>query len=129
MSGEIAILNVAGGDTKLSFNNQDPMETLRTRRIVNDMIKRGYMLMVLVSGEYVRAHGFDEKHDEYLIADFDPTAGTDDGDDDGTEESEGKAAPTRKASRAKVRTKKARKTGRVSAKSNRAIAVPPVSGG
>lgn len=79
MSGQVGILNVGAGDTKLTFDKTNPVERVRAARIVTDMIRRGYALLVLVEvGEgkdqsYTRALGFDEDTCEYIIADFDPT--------------------------------------------------------
>lgn len=74
-AGEVAILNVGDGDTKLSFDPKNPVERIRAARIVRDMIRRGYALLVEVSpGTYQRALDFDENKCEYIIADFDPIA-------------------------------------------------------
>jgi hypothetical protein len=78
MSGEVGILNVGAGDTKLTFDNKNPAETLRASRIVKDMLRRGYALLIEVeqpdgSKSYQRALDFDEARAEYVIADFDPS--------------------------------------------------------
>lgn len=74
--GELSVLNVAGGDIKITFDRNNVAESIRARRMVGDMIRRGYALLVEVerNGEraYERALGFDETKGEYLIADFDP---------------------------------------------------------
>jgi hypothetical protein len=77
MSGEVGILNVGAGDTKLSFDPKNPAERIRAARIVKDMIRRGYALLIEVddgNGGKVtrRATDFDENTCEYIIADFDP---------------------------------------------------------
>src|SRR5215831_14323566 len=77
--GGVGILNVGAGDTKLSFDPSNPQECIRAARIVKDMLRRGYALLV-DSGEktgdgkpiYRRALEFDETKYEYVIADFDP---------------------------------------------------------
>src|SRR6266702_4041991 len=75
-AGEVAVLNVGAGDVKLSFNNSDPAETIRAGRIVKDMLRRGFALLVEVErgGErrFERALDFDEGKSQYVIADFDP---------------------------------------------------------
>lgn len=76
--GQVGILSVGAGDTKLIFNRDDPAEMIRAARIVRDMIHRGYALLVEVppgSKTYQRAIDFIEDTCEYIIADFDPTAG------------------------------------------------------
>lgn len=71
------ILNVGAGDTKLSFDPKNPAERIRAARIVTDMIRRGYALLVEVRRKgakpvYQRVHEFRESVCEYIIADFDP---------------------------------------------------------
>lgn len=78
MPGSVGVLNVGAGDTKLTFDRSNPAECIRAARIVKDMIRRGYALLVEVEknakGEpvYQRATDFDENTSEYIIADFDP---------------------------------------------------------
>lgn len=79
MSGEVGILNVGAGDTKLVFDPTNPQEMIRAARIVKDMIRRGYALLVEVKNPkgpstFRRAYDFDEKTCEYIIADLDPVA-------------------------------------------------------
>lgn len=78
-NGSLGILNVGAGDIKLSFDPANPSERIRAARIVTDMLRRGYALLVAVpDGDggtiYTRATDFDEATCEYLIADFDPMA-------------------------------------------------------
>jgi hypothetical protein len=74
--GQVGILNVGVGDTKLSFDPNNPAERIRAARIVKDMIRRGYALLIEVEVDgvkkFTRAIDFDENHCEYIIADFDP---------------------------------------------------------
>lgn len=74
--GSLSILNVGAGDTKLTFDNSNPAEAIRAARIVKDMLRRGYALLVEVErgGQkaYERALEFREGTAEYIIADFDP---------------------------------------------------------
>ena len=74
---EVGILNVGCGDTKLSFDKSDPAECVRAARIVKDMLRRGYALLVEVeqpdgSKKFQRVIEFREDACEYIIADFDP---------------------------------------------------------
>ncbi len=75
--GQLGVLNVGAGDTKLVFDKDNPMERARSARIVADMIKRGYVLFI-ATGEidgkqtYRRVLQFDESACEYIIADFAP---------------------------------------------------------
>jgi hypothetical protein len=78
MTGEVGILNIGAGDTKLIFDPNNPQDSIRAARIVKDMLRRGYSLLVAVPGSdpvmYQRAYDFDENTCEYIIADMDPTA-------------------------------------------------------
>lgn len=72
--GSIGILNVGAGDTKLTFDKTNPAEVIRSGRIVRDMLRRGYALLVEVDDGkggrvYARARDFDENTAEYIIAD------------------------------------------------------------
>lgn len=83
MTGTVSILNVGEGDTKLVFDRDNPGDTARAARIVKDMLRRGYTLMV-DSGKktengkpvYQRVLEFREDTFEYIIADFDPQIAT-----------------------------------------------------
>lgn len=131
MTGSVGILNVGCGDTKLSFNKDDPAECIRAARIVKDMIRRGYVLLVKVSetpeGEkkYQRAKDFDENTCEYLIADFDPiVAACVDDDEAAALQDEGVIGDVeRKPRRAGNRSK------RLPASTTEAVAVPRTAGG
>lgn len=74
--GELSILNTGAGDIKISFNTASVSEVIRAKRILTDMLRRGYAIVVEVerNGEkaYERIKEFDEKHGEYVIADLDP---------------------------------------------------------
>lgn len=72
--GELNILNVSAGDITISFDTKDAAEAIRAKRIIEDMLKRGYALLVKDSdGAFVRALGFDSEKGEYIIADYAPT--------------------------------------------------------
>jgi len=71
MSGTLAILNVSKGDTKLSFDKDKPEERAYAARVVTDMLKRGYAIVIEVSpGVYERVKAFDPNTCEYLISDI-----------------------------------------------------------
>lgn len=80
MTGQIGILNVGAGDTKLSFDKSNPAERIRAARIVTDMLRRGYALLIEVPGRRgkpattQRVYEFREDTCEYIIADLDPVA-------------------------------------------------------
>jgi hypothetical protein len=73
MNGTVAILSVGAGDTKLSFDPKNPKEVARSAKIVKDMIRRGFVLLIEVGRDekgplYRRALDFDESAAEYIIA-------------------------------------------------------------
>lgn len=84
--GEVGILNVGAGDIRISFDGKNPAELIRAKRIVKDMLRGGYALLVKVGDHYQRALDFDEATCEYVIADYDPTAGGLQGEDLGRPE-------------------------------------------
>lgn len=77
-TGQIGILNVGAGDTRLSFDTDKPEECERAAKILTDMLKRGFAILVQVGTTdegkplYTRAEGFDEKTKEYIIAGLPP---------------------------------------------------------
>lgn len=78
---ELGILNVGAGDTKISFDPTKPEELERSKRIVTDMLRRGFVILIQV-GEteldgrkeptYVRVKEFRAETCEYIIADDQP---------------------------------------------------------
>lgn len=131
MAGSVGILNVGAGDTKLTFDPKKPDEVKKSAKIVADMIKRGFVLLIEVGkgddGEpiYRRAKAFDEKTCEYIIAGTiaDPTTTeqTNDEKQTGTPPRKGKAKETAKRDR--------RGNTRISAASTSAVAVSRTAGG
>lgn len=145
MMGELGILNVGAGDTKLSFDKSNPAERIRAARIVKDMIRRGYALLIEVNrdGEgrpvYERAIDFHEDTCEYVIADFDPVTAQAADEQDATEKAgaheEGRTEETRPATPAAAAEPTARQRGRrprtrrVAADSTKGVAVARSAGG
>lgn len=75
--GTVGILNVGHGDTKLSFDPASPADCIRAARIVKDMLRRGYALLVEVvqpdgTKKFQRVYEFKDETYEYVIADLDP---------------------------------------------------------
>jgi hypothetical protein len=135
-AGEVALLNVGEGDTKLSFDPKNPAERIRAARIVADMLKRGYALLIqLPDGSFTRCLEFREDACEYIIADFDPVTASEhdaqeeqhDGEQQG-QASEGPATPDA-ATPAPRKRGRPRKVTSVPAAGARAVAVAPTAGG
>lgn len=134
-TGTVAVLNVGDGDTKLSFDPQNPAERIRAARIVRDMLRRGYALLIEVERDgqkvFQRATDFHEDVCEYVIADLDPitAAEADAKETHGHHHYESRpATPAGEAGAAPKR--RGRPPGRrVPAESARAVVVAPVAGG
>lgn len=131
-AGTVGILNVGAGDTKLSFDPSNPAERIRAARIVRDMLRRGYALLIEVDGQMQRALDFKDDVCEYVIADFDPiTAAEADANEQETQDGEqGKAeagTPAGAGAQAAPARRGRRRT--VDAGSTRAVAVAPIAGG
>lgn len=133
-AGSVGILNVGDGDTKLSFDPKNPAERIRAARIVRDMIRRGYALLVEVEvdGEksFTRATDFNEDVCEYIIADLDPlTAAEADAQehhDDQQNKTQSSPETTAGTSGTPRRTPGKRA---IKAESTRAVVVAPIAGG
>ena len=131
-SGNLAILNVGSGDTKLSFDKSNPAECIRAARIVKDMLKRGYALLIEVGkdadgrAKNQRVLSFDENVCEYIIADMDLTAVEAQGEEDvgATERNVGSITSDQP-----VKSGKKSRTKRVAADSATGVAVAPTAGG
>jgi hypothetical protein len=67
MNGIIEILNVGTGDTKISFDKNNPADIERAKRIIPDMLKRGYALFCEVSGQLERVESFDPEREVYIV--------------------------------------------------------------
>ena len=106
-TGYLSVLNVGAGDIKLNFNSSDPMEVERARRIVNDMLQRGYVIFVEDDDGMHRVESFDEKTDTYIIADGALYQG--DANEQQTE-GEAKKPATRQKWKRKVSAKTAKRT-------------------
>jgi len=133
-TGTVGILNVGAGDVKLVFDNSNPAECIRAARIVTDMLRRGYALLVEVEVDGVkkfrRALDFNAATCEYIIADFDPVeAGRADRKEGEREKETAKTAPSDPAGAATpARGREPRRRG-VPASSTRAVAIARSAGG
>jgi hypothetical protein len=127
MIGEVAILNVAAGDIKLSFDPSQPKEVARAAKIVKDMIRRGFVMLIEVGMDdkgplYRRAHDFDETTSEYIVA-GDPA---DDFSEDEHHDEKPASPPRQGRKPASRRTAPPR---RIPASTTRAVAVSRTAGG
>lgn len=128
--GSLAILNVGAGDTKLTFDNTDPAEVARASRIVKDMIRRGFVILIEIGNNekgpiYQRAKDFDEATAEYIVA------GSPGDQQEGPTDDQEPSKPARAGRKAKapVTLKPALRTERIPARSAKAIAIAKTAGG
>lgn len=134
-AGTIGVLNVGAGDTKLSFDKNNPAERIRAARIVRDMLRRGYALLVEVKRgkkkAYERVKDFDENTCEYIIADFDPVEAQQADEQGATDEETRKEAaeetPPEQEAALKLRSRRGRR--RLAAAETTGIAVARTAGG
>jgi len=122
MVGTVAILNVSAGDTKLTFDPKMPAEVARAAKVVKDMLRRGFALLVEVGHDdkgplYRRVHDFDEATTEYIIA------GTPDDQEEAHEQEQ--ASPPRPRRTRKAATK----PRRIPAQKANVVAVARTAGG
>jgi len=132
--GTVGILNVGAGDIRLSFDKSNPAERIRAARIVKDMLRRGFALLIEVDvdGEkkFTRAIDFDENVCEYVIADFDgATAELHDQEEAHGQEEQSPPSVETTGGTSAPRTKRANTKKRVAAEGARAVAVGRTAGG
>lgn len=112
----LSVLNCMAGDMKFSFDSNDPQEVERARRVVQDMLARGYIIFVETPKGLRKVTGFNPKNDTYIIADG-PMAKEIPTDGDPLE------TPV------ETRPKKTQGRKEVSAKTAKATAIAPTAGG
>jgi hypothetical protein len=71
-AGSLSVLNCGAGDLKFRFDKDDPEEVVRAKKVIEDMLKRGYTLLVEVDGELRRASGFDPAKGCYVVTEPPP---------------------------------------------------------
>jgi hypothetical protein len=73
VTAQIAILNVGAGDVAVTFNPAIDDEKQRAITMLEDMMRRGYAIMVrLEDGTYARVHEIDETRSSYIIGEHAP---------------------------------------------------------
>lgn len=65
--GSLSILSINRGDLKFNFNKDDEEDVQKARKTIVDMLKRGYLIFVVVDGKEVKVTDFDPATDEYVI--------------------------------------------------------------
>ena len=67
--GALSVLNVGAGDLEFKFDKDNPQEVVRAKRVIEDMLRRGYALFVEVGGKLTPVKKFDAEREVYIIAD------------------------------------------------------------
>ncbi len=67
--GSLDVLNVGSGHLTLTFNKDDRPELERAKRVVSEMLARGYAIFVQVGEELRPVRRFDAKTATYYITD------------------------------------------------------------
>lgn len=70
MKPGLDILNTGHGHAEIHFDNGDAIEMERAKRIIEDMLRRGYLLFIEGDdGKVIRVESFDAKTGRYIIGD------------------------------------------------------------
>lgn len=70
--GQLDVLNCGTGHLSFKFDKNDAAEVEKARKVIQDMLRRGYMLFVEDGKEQKRVRKFDENTDEYILEEPDP---------------------------------------------------------
>lgn len=65
--GELSILNVGRGDVEVKFSKKDQGDIARAKLMIEDMMKRGYALLVKQGDKYSTVQKFDPKKEVYIV--------------------------------------------------------------
>lgn len=69
MSGSLDVLNCAAGHLTFDFDKGDPAEVERAKRVVEDMLRRGYTIFVETPEGLAKVEAFDPGTAHYVISD------------------------------------------------------------
>lgn len=110
----IDVLNCGAGHLKFRFDKSKSDEVEKAKKVLTDMLKRGYMLFAIVDGEHKRIRSFDPNTEEYILEEPD------------VPEAEEKVADLAISSKRRPGRPKGK---RVAMQSTRATAIGPTAGG
>lgn len=116
MSGELSVLNCTAGDIRIKFDKDNPVDVERSKRMISDMLRRGYILVVEVDGKPVICKEFDPERCEYIVA-------------EGAFYPGGVPAPSEVVTEPEPLPKRGKGRRGVPMKSAKATGVPPMGGG
>lgn len=69
MNGQLDVLNCGYGHLQIKFDKGNEDDADKARRVIKDMLKRGYCLFVEIDGEFHKVKAFDPERDEYILKD------------------------------------------------------------
>lgn len=69
---KLSVLNCLMGDLKVSFDEAKPEEVANARAMITDLLRKGFLIFIETPEGTVRATGFDEKTNEYLVKSPEP---------------------------------------------------------
>jgi hypothetical protein len=66
-NGFLDVLNVGAGHLTFKFDRSKEEEADKAKKVIADMLKRGYMIFVEKDGKQTRVRKFDAEHEEYIL--------------------------------------------------------------
>lgn len=69
--GHLDILNCGAGHLSFTFKKDDREEVAKAKRVIQDMLRRGYAIFVDQDGELKRVKRFNHDKEEYIIEEHD----------------------------------------------------------
>src|SRR4051812_12954482 len=66
-NGCLDVLNCGAGHLTFRFDKNAAEEVEKAKKVLTDMLRRGYMIFVKVDGQQKRVRQFDAIHEEYIL--------------------------------------------------------------
>ena len=67
LGGLLSVLNVGAGDIEIRFDRADAAEVAQAKRIIADMLARGYTILVKDGDALAKVTGFDSEKELYFV--------------------------------------------------------------
>lgn len=68
--GQLDVLNVGKGHLKMTFAEGDEVELEKAKRVITDMLARGYSIFVETGDGVQRVRSFNPERNTYIIDDY-----------------------------------------------------------
>lgn len=65
--GFLDVLSIGHGHLSFKFDKHDAEQVAKAKKVLTDMLKRGYMLFIEVDGKQQRVRKFDPEREEYIL--------------------------------------------------------------